>query len=103
MAELVLTPGKTSLTELERIWRDKLMVRLADSASLGIASAAARIAEAAEGDVAVHGVNAGFGKLASIKIRPKDRATLQRNLILSHCCGLGAPVEPETFRLEADT
>ncbi len=102
MPELVPTPDKTSLAELERIWREKLTVRLADSAGLGIASAAARISEAAEGDVAVYGVNTSFGKLASIKFQPEDRATLQRNLILSHCCGVGAPVEPETFRLEAD-
>ncbi len=28
-------------------------------------------------------------KLASRRIRPQDTATLQRNLILSHCCGVG--------------
>ncbi|WEK17395.1 MAG: aromatic amino acid lyase [Candidatus Ochrobactrum gambitense] len=38
----------------------------------------------------VYGINTGFGKLASIRIAPNDVATLQRNLILSHCCGVGA-------------
>lgn len=99
MSELILTPGETTLAQLERVWREGLAVRLADSARPGIAASAARIAAAANGDVPVYGVNTGFGKLASIKIAAKDTATLQRNLILSHCCGVGEPVEPETVRL----
>lgn len=99
MSELILTPGETTLKQLERVWREGLPVRLADSARSGIAASAARIAAAANGDVPVYGVNTGFGKLASIKIASKDTATLQRNLILSHCCGVGEAVEPETVRL----
>ena len=89
MSELVLTPGQVTLAELERIWREGLAVRLADSARKGIVESAARIDAAANGDVPVYGVNTGFGKLASIKIKTEDTATLQRNLILSHCCGVG--------------
>lgn len=99
MSELILTPGKTTLAELERIWREGLAVKLADSARPGIKDSAARIRAAAEGQDAVYGVNTGFGKLASIKIAPEDTATLQRNLILSHCCGVGEAVAPETVRL----
>ena len=99
MSELILTPGETTLAQLESVWRKGLAVRLADSARPGIAASAARIQAAANGDVPVYGVNTGFGKLASIKIRSEDTATLQRNLILSHCCGVGEPVEPETTRL----
>ncbi len=95
----ILVPGETTLAQLERVWRQGLAVRLADSARPGIAASAARIATAANGEVPVYGVNTGFGKLASIKIAARDTATLQRNLILSHCCGVGEPVEPETVRL----
>ena len=99
LSELILTPGATTLHQLERVWREGLAVRLADSARAGIAASAARIQAAANGEVPVYGVNTGFGKLASIKIAAGDTATLQRNLILSHCCGVGEPVEPETVRL----
>ena len=99
MTEIILTPGETTLDQLERVWREGLSVRLAESAWPGSEAAAARIAAAANGSVPVYGVNTGFGKLASIKIRPEDTATLQRNLILSHCCGVGEPVEEETVRL----
>ncbi len=58
-----------------------------------------RIAAAAAGETAVYGVNTGFGKLASLKIAAKDTATLQRNLILSHCCGVGDPMPRDVTRL----
>ena len=96
---LTLTPGDATLADLERIWRDGVSVRLADSARPGIEVSAARIAAAAAGDQPVYGVNTGFGKLASVRIAPEDTATLQRNLILSHCCGVGEPVEEPTVRL----
>ena len=99
LSDLILTPNETTLAQLEQVWRQGLAVRLADSARDGIAASAARIARAAAGEEPVYGVNTGFGKLASIKIAPADTATLQRNLILSHCCGVGDPVEPETVRL----
>ena len=57
------------------------------------------VAEAAAGDKAIYGVNTGFGKLASVKIAPEDVETLQRNLILSHCCGVGEPLDAATTRL----
>lgn len=96
---LTLTPGAATLAELERVWREGLAVRLDASARPRIEASAARIAAAAAGDQPVYGVNTGFGKLASVRIAPEDTATLQRNLILSHCCGVGEPVEEPTVRL----
>ena len=61
--------------------------------------AQAKIAAAAAGQVAVYGVNTGFGKLASVKIAVKDTAALQRNLILSHCCGVGPAIPRRHARL----
>ena len=44
-------------------------------------------------------MNTGFGKLANIKIAPEDTETLQKNLILSHCCGVGDPMPRNVARL----
>ncbi|MPL88403.1 Histidine ammonia-lyase [bioreactor metagenome] len=96
---LTLIPGEATLAQLETLWRTAAPARLDPRAHPAIAASAARIAAAAAGDAAVYGVNTGFGKLASVRIAPEDTATLQRNLILSHCCGVGAPLAPETVRL----
>ncbi len=99
MTPEILVPGETKLAQLERIWREERPARLHASARDGIDRAAAMIAAAANGSAAVYGVNTGFGKLASIKIAVEDTATLQRNLILSHCCGVGEPMPRATARL----
>ncbi|MFK4825781.1 histidine ammonia-lyase [Paenochrobactrum sp. BZR 588] len=96
---LVLKPGSVSLGILEKIYREKLSVRIDTSFYGAIKKAANRIAEIAAGDAPVYGINTGFGKLASIRIAPEDVATLQRNLILSHCCGVGEPLSEEIVRL----
>ena len=99
MTTLTLIPGETTLAQLARIYREELPVTLDRRAKMGIEAAAAAIHAAAAGDVPVYGVNTGFGKLASLRIAPEDTATLQRNLILSHCCGVGAAIPRAHARL----
>ncbi|MFT6459210.1 histidine ammonia-lyase [Pseudophaeobacter arcticus] len=96
---LTLTPGTVSLADLERVFRNECAVRLDAACRPAIERAHGRIAAAAAGDIAVYGVNTGFGKLASVKIAAEDTATLQRNLILSHCCGVGPAIPRAHARL----
>ena len=53
LSELILTPGETTLAQLEQVWRQGLAVRLDDSARDGIAASAARIARGLERDLDV--------------------------------------------------
>jgi len=95
----VLSPGSTELATLETVWRETSSPTIDPAARTGVDASASITACAAEGDTPVYGVNTGFGKLASIRIAPDDTATLQRNLILSHCCGVGEPLYQATARL----
>src|SRR5882724_1393051 len=46
---------------------------------------------------AVYGINTGFGKLVDVHIPPDELRQLQVNLVRSHCCGVGEPLdEPST-------
>lgn len=99
MTALTLTPGAVSLKQLELVYREERAVSLDPACRPAIEAAHARIADAAAGDLAVYGVNTGFGKLASVKIAAEDTATLQRNLILSHCCGVGPAIPRAHARL----
>ncbi|HZH27049.1 MAG TPA: histidine ammonia-lyase [Azospirillaceae bacterium] len=47
----------------------------------------------------VYGINTGFGKLASIRIDDADLARLQRNIVLSHCAGVGEALPVPVTRL----
>ncbi|RST85153.1 histidine ammonia-lyase [Aquibium carbonis] len=96
---ITLHPGSVPLATLERLYRSEEPARLDDGFRPGIEAAAARIAGIAGGTAAVYGINTGFGKLASVRIAADDVATLQRNLILSHCCGVGQPLPADIVRL----
>ena len=99
MTPEILIPAETTLAQLERIYRLEAPTTLHSSARAGVEAAAKVIADAASGDAAVYGVNTGFGKLASVRIAAQDTETLQRNLILSHCCGVGDAVPRAIARL----
>ncbi|CAN1559618.1 HutH Histidine ammonia-lyase [Caulobacteraceae bacterium] len=72
---------------------------LSDGARQGIARSAATIDAILADGRTVYGVNTGFGLLAKKTIAPEQLAELQRNLILSHCCGVGAPLPDDVVRL----
>jgi len=96
---IVLTPGAVDLATLQEIYWSRKAARLDASCDAAVEKGAARIAQIAAGNEPVYGINTGFGKLASIKIDARDVATLQRNLILSHCCGVGSALPENVVRL----
>ena len=93
-----LVPGAVTLGELEAVWRGAVPA-LDASARPAVAAAAGRVAAAVAAGAPVYGVNTGFGKLASVAIPAGDTARLQRNLILSHCSGVGAATPAAVVRL----
>jgi histidine ammonia-lyase len=98
-ATLVLRPGALTLDDIQAIHAGGVPVAIDKSADAAIAAGAAVVRRAAEGDAAVYGVNTGFGKLASTRISRDDLATLQCNLIRSHCVGVGEALSPAVVRL----
>ena len=100
MSEIIqLTPGSTTLATLRRIYRSDDPVRIDPACKDRVDAAARIVAEAAKGKTAVYGINTGFGKLASTRIPADQTEQLQRNLILSHCCGVGDPLPRSIVRL----
>jgi histidine ammonia-lyase len=98
MVTLTLSPGSVTLAELRAIW-EGAPVELHGDAWTAIDASAASIGRILASGRTVYGVNTGFGLLAQTRI-PDDRlAELQTNLILSHSCGLGDPLDPRIVRL----
>lgn len=46
----------------------------------------------------VYGINTGFGKLANVVIEKEHTRELQKNLLMSHACGVGEPFSEEVAR-----
>jgi histidine ammonia-lyase len=95
---ITLRPGSVSLAELRAIWGGAPVSLHPDSWE-AIEASAASISRILASGRTVYGVNTGFGLLAQTRI-PDDRlAELQTNLILSHSCGLGDPLDGRIVRL----
>jgi histidine ammonia-lyase len=95
----IIVPGALTLAQLEHIYRGTGAIGLAPEARGAVEESARIVAEAAAGAEPIYGVNTGFGKLASVKVASADTAKLQRNLILSHSAGVGAPLAADIVRL----
>ena len=96
---MTLKPGKISMADLAILYWQSPAAKLSPEFRADIDASSKIVINAAKGDTAVYGVNTGFGKLASTRIAPEDTAQLQRNLILSHCCGVGSPLPENIVRL----
>ncbi|TVQ54296.1 MAG: histidine ammonia-lyase [Rhodobacteraceae bacterium] len=96
---LTWTPGAVTLDALATLYWTETPARLDPACRPAVERAAAAVAAAASGAEAVYGVNTGFGKLASVRIPPDRTAQLQRNLIRSHCCGVGPAIPRRVARL----
>ena len=95
----ILTPGKVTLSELSQIYWESSSVELNPEFKSVIENAARFVDKASKSDIPIYGINTGFGKLASISIPSEQINSLQRNLILSHCCGVGDPFPENIVRL----
>ncbi|WP_307273173.1 histidine ammonia-lyase [Labrys wisconsinensis] len=95
----VLVPGDVSLDTLQAVYETGIVPRLDPACLPRVRASSERISDILGGSEAHYGINTGFGKLASVRIPTEDVDRLQRNLILSHCCGVGAPLPDAVVRL----
>lgn len=98
MSDITLSPGATPLDAWRQIYRGATP-RLDPASTPAIAASAAAVARIIARHQPVYGINTGFGKLASVRIGDDDLATLQRNIVLSHAAGTGAPSPVPVVRL----
>jgi histidine ammonia-lyase len=93
-----LRPGGVALADLRAIWEGAPLT-LGQDAWAAVDAAAEQVGAILASGRTVYGVNTGFGLLAQTRIADNRLEELQRNLILSHSCGLGEAIAPEVVRL----
>ena len=95
---LILDPTAIDLATLRSLW-EGAPAKLSEAALARVDAAAASVDRIVASGKTVYGVNTGFGLLAQTRIPADKLADLQRNLILSHSCGLGDPLPRHVSRL----
>src|SRR5271156_4327526 len=81
-----------SFENLYKIVYSRASVEIASTARKRMEASRRVIERLIESDMAVYGVNTGFGKMASVRISREQIGELQVNLVRSHACGVGAPL-----------
>jgi len=94
-----LTPGDVTVDQLYQLFLHPQSITLAPECRAAVDHAQQVVLGASLGNDPVYGVNTGFGKLSSIKIEPENTQLLQRNLVLSHCSGVGDESPDELVRM----
>ncbi len=96
----LIKPGQLRLVELRKIYEGSYKtLALAEESKRNIFRSQSVVQKIAAQDKSVYGINTGFGRLANQKIGREDLSTLQHNLILSHCAGVGEWLDNNTVRL----
>ena len=99
MTNLIIDPGKAPLSLWRALAEGQSGLTLSDTAWPRIARSRQIVEEALASGHAIYGVNTGFGKLAQTRIPDGELKHLQRNLVLSHAAGVGAPLPAPVVRL----
>jgi histidine ammonia-lyase len=98
VATLRIDGNSLAISDVVSVARRETPVAL-DRASEQLVRAAAKlVAEVAEGDAPIYGVNTGFGDLSQVRIPKADLAKLQVNLLRSHAAGVGDPLPEDVTR-----
>jgi histidine ammonia-lyase len=98
--KIVLSGSELTLEQVGAAARGGARVELSPQARERVRAARQLVDRIAQGNTPTYGINTGFGTLAEVSIPHADLRKLQRNLILSHSAGTGAPLSlPEVRAL----
>ena len=99
MKNTVLLNG--SDLDCDSVWSvaiHKAKVEICEKALKKVIESRSYIEKRIEAGETMYGVNTGFGHFSDVAISNEQLIDLQKNLIRSHSCGIGAPFEPVEVR-----
>jgi histidine ammonia-lyase len=97
--EKIIIDGESlDLEKVACVALERTPVELAGSAREKVNRCRAFVEKALETDTVIYGVTTGFGKLSDVRIPHDNLRQLQVNLIRSHACGVGEPLQEEEVR-----
>jgi histidine ammonia-lyase len=96
---ITLEAGVVSLAQLRDFYINHCPFKLHPDAWNDINKSAAAVQNIVDKGSAAYGINTGFGLLAKTRVENDQLGVLQRNLVLSHCTGVGQLIDHAVVRL----
>lgn len=98
MNKVLLDGNSLTLNQFVDVVRFNKKVELTSEAIENVNKARALVDKYVNENKIVYGITTGFGKFSDIVITGDETKKLQRNLIISHSCGVGNPLDEEVVR-----
>lgn len=98
MNKLVIGTSKISLEDLINVTRNGYKVEISQEAYKKLDEARALVDRYVKEKRVSYGITTGFGKFSDTVISEEETGLLQKNLIMSHSCGVGNPIALDAAR-----
>lgn len=89
---------KITLEDLINVTRNGYQVEISEEAYKKVDEARALVDRYVKEQKVSYGITTGFGKFSDTVISEEETGNLQRNLIMSHSCGVGNPIPVDAAR-----
>ncbi len=98
MRTIILDGNSLTIEDVVNVARNNYQVKLSEEAISQIEKSRNYVEELCDNEKVVYGITTGFGKFSDVSISKEDTKELQRNLIISHACGVGNPFSEDITR-----
>jgi len=98
MKKVIIDGNNLSIEDVINVARYNYAVELSDDAIQKVNKSRNLVDRLVEEEKVVYGITTGFGKFSDVVISKEEAKQLQRNLIISHACGVGNPLDEEIVR-----
>ncbi|WIV10501.1 histidine ammonia-lyase [Proteiniborus sp. MB09-C3] len=98
MGKVVIDGNSLKIEDVVNVCRNNYQVELSANAMDNVVKSREVVEQYVNNEKVVYGITTGFGKFSDVVISKDEAKTLQRNLIISHSCGVGEPLDEEIVR-----
>ncbi len=98
MKKVVIDGQSLTIDKVLEVARFGAEVVISEEAAIKVEKARQFVDELVDSKKVVYGITTGFGKFSDVVISKEETKDLQRNLIISHACGVGNPFSEEIAR-----
>ena len=96
MIQISIDGSSMSLEEIMLIGSEDVKLTLTETSIQSMVKSREHVESILDSGAIVYGINTGFGSLSNVSVDSNGLKELQRNLVLSHACGIGPAMSPES-------
>ncbi|MDW7670984.1 MAG: histidine ammonia-lyase [Bacillota bacterium] len=98
MERILIDGNSLTIDDVVQAARKGVAVVLTEEAAESVLRSRKVVDDFVQEEKVVYGITTGFGKFSDVLISKEEAKALQKNLIMSHACGVGEPLSEETVR-----